>query len=52
MCKCKCEILFQIHSHTKDNDTLYDNINKSVLPEEYGGTDGTFQELIGKLKKN
>ncbi|KOB73495.1 Uncharacterized protein OBRU01_10660 [Operophtera brumata] len=38
----------RIFSHSKD--TLHDKIDKSILPEEYGGTDGTVQELIDYWK--
>lgn len=31
-------------------EDIYENLPKSILPEEYGGTDGSVQELIGYWK--
>lgn len=39
---------FQIILHTKDNlEGLYEYVPKEILPIEYGGTEGTLQELTG-----
>lgn len=37
---------FQIQVHGSNVEDVYNYIPKSVLPKEYGGEDGTVQDLI------
>ena len=39
--------LFQFHFHT-NIETLYNYVDRKILPQEYGGDAGTFAELNGK----
>ena len=38
-----------MHVHTKGVDSLHDKISKHILPDEYGGTSGSLNDLWGKL---
>jgi len=38
-----------MHVHTKGVDSLHDKISKHILPDEYGGTAGSINDLWGKL---
>lgn len=46
---------FQFYVHNKKMETLYEYIPKHCLPVEYGGTDGTIQDILNywseRLKK-
>lgn len=45
----RVKFFWQISAHDANSVEVDDIIPKSVLPVEYGGDDGSIQELTGKL---
>lgn len=43
-------ILLQIYIHTDNLDKLYEFVPKDLLPNEYGGKAGNFEDLASKFK--
>ncbi|CAG2063587.1 unnamed protein product [Timema podura] len=41
----------RVHIHSKGLESLQDAINPELLPEEYGGSNGTLKQLIDHWKK-
>lgn len=40
-------VFVQVHVHGYDLQSLHKIVDPAILPEEYGGTDGKVQDLIG-----
>lgn len=41
-------VLHQIHIHGSDLESLHKEVPKEILPAEYGGTNGTVEDIKSK----
>jgi hypothetical protein len=46
-CEVKC-VMYQVHVHGRNLASLHTIVAPELLPREYGGTNGTLQDLIGE----